>query len=115
MNKSFVEIIKDARKQAWKARLADKVSHLELIPAKVAGWNNKLIFYDEYFATKPEKGFGKVNISTESANIKKVNLELFNPSDKFYYIATANSPVTVEAYLKTPGLSYFIEKLPGCN
>lgn len=84
--------------------------YIELIPK-----SNMLIFYDEYFITKPEKGFGKVDISTESANLKIVTLELFNPSDKFYYYATVNSPINVKVYLKAPGITYFTEKSPGCN
>lgn len=71
MDKSFVEIIKDARKQAWKARLADKVSHLELIPANVAGWNNKLIFYKNtgkviYIKTSNEMYDAKFNKNTNT-------------------------------------------------
>jgi hypothetical protein len=68
--------------------------------------------FDEEYSSKPEKGFGKITFRKPTNTERHVKMALFNPGDKFIYLATGNWPVTIIAYSKFPGLSFYQEYSP---
>jgi hypothetical protein len=70
---------------------------------------------EEGYKTKPEKGFGKINIIRTKDIERRISFALFNPGDQLEYFATGSRPVTVVAYTKLRGLSFFQKQSPGCD
>ena len=68
---------------------------------------------DERYSTKPEKGFGEIRFSKRSKTKHLITLGLFNPRDELTFFALGSRPVTVIAYSKFPGLSFYQEYYPG--
>ena len=69
--------------------------------------------FDEGYAVEPKKGFGKVNISRPMNTERRIEFDLFNPGDVLTYFGIGNRPVTVIAYSRFPGLSFYQEYSPG--
>ncbi len=67
------------------------------------------------YATKPERGFGKVEILEDAPNRSKIRIALLNPRDELYYSAIGSRPVTILVYAKFPGLSFYQVQPPGCR
>lgn len=70
---------------------------------------------DEAFATTPLQGFGTFEIVAMGETARELAIDLFNPGDKFEYIATGTRPATITASSKFPGLSYYEQQQPGCE
>jgi hypothetical protein len=69
----------------------------------------------EGYKTKPEKGFGKIDIIGTKDRERRIRFALFNPGDQFEYFAMGTRPVTVVAYSKLKGLSFYQKQSPGCD
>ena len=70
---------------------------------------------EEGYKTKPETGFGKIDIIRTKDGERRIRFALFNPGDQLEYFATGSRPVTVVAYTKLRGLSFFQKQSPGCD
>lgn len=70
---------------------------------------------EEGYKTKPEKGFGKIDTIRTKDRERRIRFALFNPGDQLEYFATGTRPVTVVAYTKLRGLSFYQEQSPGCD
>ena len=81
------------------------IHNVEFVLEFVATGNFNL--FDEGYSVKPERGFGKINISAPNGTERRVNIDLFNPGDEFIYLATGTRPVTAMVYTKLPGLSFY--------
>jgi hypothetical protein len=68
--------------------------------------------FDEEYSVKPGKGFGKINFSRPKDTERRVEFDLFNPGDELMYFAIGTRPVTVIAYSRFPGLSFYQEHSP---
>ena len=88
-----------------------EIKNLEVTLEFVA--TGELNLLDERYSTKPEKGFGKISFSKPSETKRLVTLSLFNPRDEFTFFAFETRPVTVIAYSKFPGLSFYQEYYSG--
>lgn len=71
--------------------------------------------FNEGYRTKPEKGFGKIDIARTKDIERRISFALFNPGDQLEYFATGTRPVTVFAHTKLRGLSFYQEQSPGCD
>jgi hypothetical protein len=69
---------------------------------------------DQSYTTKPERGFGSVDILEDGPNRRRIRIALLNPGDELDYSAIGTRPVTIIAYAKFPGLSFYQKKRPGC-
>jgi hypothetical protein len=69
---------------------------------------------DQCYTTKPARGFGKVEILEDGPSRRIVRIALLNPGDEIEYSALATRPVTIIAYAKFPGLSFYQMQSPGC-
>lgn len=70
---------------------------------------------DQRYLTKPERGFGKLKIVEDGASQRRIQVALLIPGDEVEYSAMASRPVTILAYAKLPGLSFYQTKEPGCG
>jgi hypothetical protein len=68
----------------------------------------------ERYATKPERGFGRVEIVGDEPNRSRIRIALLNPGDEVEYSAVGTRSAMILAYAKFPGLSFYQAVRPGC-
>ena len=75
--------------------------------------NGEVRLENQFFATKPPVGFGKIVLVDETPNRKRIQIALLNPKDEIQYFAIAARPTTIVAHAKAPGISFYQVQRPG--